>query len=120
MTPVARSAYPAFVVKKGKFQWEADSGIPRDQPPPPRGRSKKKRESKAADAFIDPLLSLSDRQLKKMPFDEDTTEAIKDLRRLEAMGARGGLRRARLQVSGLLRQVDLEALEEALSVYRRG
>ncbi|MEE2830433.1 MAG: ribosome biogenesis factor YjgA [Myxococcota bacterium] len=105
------------MAKKTRFQWEADSGQPRDQPLPSRGRSKKKREAKAVEPFIDKLLRLGDAALAAMPFDEDTVDAIKDLRRLEAMGARGGLRRKRLQVAGLLRRVDIEELRDALSQH---
>ena len=50
-----------------------------------------------------------------MPIPEDAVDGLKDLRRLEAMGARGGLRRKRLQVAGLLRRGDVEAVREALS-----
>jgi len=102
------------MAKKTKFQWEADSGQPRDQPPPPRDRSKKKREAQSVEVLMDRLLGLSVSDLAALPITEETVEGLIDLRRLKAMASRGGLRRQRLRVTGLLRRGDLEALRSAL------
>jgi ribosome-associated protein len=102
------------MAKKTKFQWEADSGLPRDQPPPPRDRSKKKREVKAVEGLMDRLLELSLSELKVMPMSADVVEGLADLRRLKAMASKGGYRRKRLRVAGLLRAEDLDAVRAAM------
>lgn len=100
--------------KKPKFQWEADSGLPRDRPLPSRDRSKKKREAKAVEALMDQLLELPPSELKAMPMSEEVVEGLADLRRLKAMGSKGGYRRKRLRVAGLLRAEDLDAIRAAM------
>lgn len=96
--------------KKAKFQWEADSGLPRDHPVPPRERSKRKREAKAAEGLMDKLAELSPSELKAMPIRRDVIEELADLCRLKAMGSKGGYRRKRLRVAGLLREEDLDEI----------
>jgi ribosome-associated protein len=103
------------VPKKAKFQWEADSGQPRDQLPASRERSKKRREAKSVEKLIDQLSSASPEQLAALPLTDQAVEGLLDLRRLEAMSARSGLRRKRLEVAGLLRRGDVDALRETLS-----
>ena len=103
------------MAKKAKFQWEADSGLPRDQFPASRDRSKKRREAKSVEGLIDQLSSASPAQLAALPITDEAVEGLLDLRRLEAMSARSGLRRKRLEVAGLLRRGDVDALRETLS-----
>jgi ribosome-associated protein len=109
-----RKGILASMAKKTKFQWEADSGLPRDTPPPPRERSKKKREAKAVEDLMDRLLELPPAELKAMPIGADVLEGLADLRRLKAMASKGGYRRKRLRVAGLLRGEDLDAVRAAM------
>ncbi len=105
---------------KNKFQWEADSGEPRDQAPPGRDRGLKKREAKAAEDLIDQLLPLSDKDLASLPISAGSIRELKELRGLEGTGVRGGLRRQRMAVAGWLRQEDLDELRAALPDHRGG
>jgi len=102
------------MAKKAKFQWEADSGLPRDHPLPPRDRSKRKREVKAAEGLMDKLAELSPSDLGAMPIRPELIEELADLCRLKAMGSKGGYRRKRLRVAGLLREEDLDEVRSAL------
>ncbi len=100
---------------KTRFQWEADSGEPRDAVQEGRGRSQRKREAKATEALVDDLLRLSVREVAELPLAADTIDALETLRTLsERRGVRGALRRQRLQVAGRLRREDLDALRAAL------
>ncbi len=100
--------------KKTRFQWEADSGLPRDVPPPPRDRSKRKREADAVDRLVAELLAVRPSDRKRLPVGDDVLDGLVELERLRKAGATGGLRRQKLYVAGRLRQVDLEALREAM------
>ncbi len=102
------------MAKKAKFQWEADSGLPRDRPLQPRERSKRKREAKAAEGLMDKLAELAPSELRAMPIRPELIEELADLCRLKAMGSKGGYRRKRLRVAGLLREEDLEEVRAAL------
>jgi ribosome-associated protein len=102
------------MAKKAKFQWEADSGLPRDHPPPPRERSKRKREAKAAEGLMDKLTELAPSDLRALPVRPELIEELEDLCRLRAMGSKGGYRRKRLRVAGLLRLENLDEVRAAL------
>ncbi len=100
---------------KKKFQWEAESGLPRDTPPPPRERSRQKRDADAVDALVQELLDLPPHERTALPLEPDVVAGLAEIERLQDKGTvRGGLRRQRLYVAGLLRGVDLEALREAM------
>ncbi len=100
---------------KKKFQWEADSGLPRDVPPAERERSQRKREADAVDALVQDLLDLPVYERKALPVHADVLAGLAVIDDLSTRGSvRSGLRRQRLYVAGLLRYEDLDALREAL------
>lgn len=102
---------------KNKFQWEADSGRPRDEPLPSRGRSKQKRDAKAVEDLLDELLKLGTAEAAALPVAEETVDALAKLRDLQARGVRGGFRRQRLLTAGRLRDEDLDAVRAALPAH---
>lgn len=93
---------------KGKFQWVAGADES-DDGPPGRGRSRRKRKAKAVEELVDELLLLSDKEVASLPIDESVVIALKKLKDLESRpGVRGGLRRQRLMVAGLLRHEEVD------------
>lgn len=102
---------------KKKFQWEAGSGEPRDQPPAPRNRTANKREADAVDRLVTELVALPDHELVKLPLGDPSIEAVRELRRLERRNVRGGLRRQRLAAASLLRREDLDPVRAAMPAH---
>lgn len=99
---------------KKKFQWEADSGLPRDAPPAPRDRGVRKREADAVDQLVDDLLAVPAYERKNLPLDEDVLEGLITLQDLADRSVRGGMRRQRLYVAGRLRLADTDAVRAAM------
>ncbi len=100
---------------KKKFQWEADSGEPRDQQPAPRGRTERKREANAVEQLVRDLLDLPVYERQELPLEPEVLEGLREIERLLAKGTvRGAMRRQRLRVASLLRPADLDALRDAM------
>lgn len=100
---------------KKKFQWEADSGLKRDELPPPPDRAKRRRDGDESDKLVQELVALPLYERRKLPIEPEVLEGLAEIDRLMAKAAvRGGMRRQRLYVAGLLRHTDLDALREAM------
>jgi ribosome-associated protein len=63
---------------------------------------------------MDRLLGLPPSDVKAMPMSGEVVDGLADLRRLKAMASKGGYRRKRLRVAGLLRVEDLDAVRSAM------
>ena len=100
---------------KKKFQWEADSGLRRDEPPPLRHRTARKREADAVDQLVQDLLELPSYERAALPLDDEVLTGLLEIERLLAKGdVRGGMRRQRLYVASRLRLLDVDAVREAM------
>ncbi len=103
---------------KKKFQWEADSGAARDQPPAPRHRTQRKREADAVDRLVQELVDLPPHERRALPLDADVLEALAEIVRLQDKGlVRNAIRRQRLYAAGLLRHCDLDAVRDAMPAH---
>lgn len=102
-----------------KFQWTAESGLARDELPPPPDRGQRKREAAEANELIDELLRLPAAELASMPLAGETLAALELLRDLQGRGGvRNGLRRQRLAVGGCLRREDVTEVRRLLETPR--
>ncbi len=100
---------------KKKFQWEAESGLRRDEPPAARGRTAKKRAAQAIDDLVQRLEDMKPHQRKALLTDEDVLDGMAEIDRLKAKGVvRVAIRRQRLYVAKRIRALDPEELEQLL------
>jgi len=104
------------VVKK-EYQWVRDR---KDRTPDPTtrrdiSRSERKRDQSKVDALALSLLALPEAHLNQMNLSADLRACIQEAKRLESKpGVRGGLRRQKLRLAGLVRREDEETIAALL------
>ncbi|MEY3338761.1 MAG: hypothetical protein RL245_1753 [Pseudomonadota bacterium] len=78
-------------------------------------KSSRKRAAHAAQALGERLIALKESDLVRLPIPENLLDAVREARRIKA---RGGLARQKQYIGKLMRDLDTEAIEDALQSLR--
>ena len=78
-------------------------------------KSSRKRAAHAAQALGERLIALKESDLVRLPIPENLLDAVREARRIKA---RGGLARQKQYIGKLIRDLDTEAIEDALQSLR--